>query len=141
VLEVLREVRAEQARDRNELGEAYQDRGLIFRTKDGRPLHAHNFVERDYKPLLDQAGLPYIPFKNFRHSHLSHLERIGTPIAVTQQRAGHSSPVITLGVYTKVAADEQRASVRRIEAELFGDQHARYKDRTGQSADRKRQME
>jgi integrase len=119
VLAVLREVRAEQARERAILGEAYQDNDLIFCTRDGRPLHAHNLVERDYKPLLKKAGLPPMPFKNLRHSHISHLSRIDAPIAVTQQRAGHSSSKITLDIYTKTAADEQRDAVRRIASELF----------------------
>jgi integrase len=131
VLDVLRGVRAEQQRDREQLGAAYHDRGLIFCAQDGRPLHAHNIVERDYKPLLRQAGLPPIPFKNLRHSHLSHLERVGTSVAVTQQRAGHSSPTITLGVYTKVMADEQREPVRRIAAELFGDRRVAPPDKSG----------
>jgi integrase len=83
------------------------------------PLHARNVVAREYKPLLEAAGLPPIPWKNFRHSHLSHLQRAGAPIAVAQQRAGHASSQLTLDVYTKVQVDEQRGAVRRIEAELF----------------------
>ena len=71
VLKVLGEVRAEQQRDRETLGDAYHENDLIFCTRDGRPLHAHDLVEHDYKPLLREAGLPPVPFKNLRHSHLS----------------------------------------------------------------------
>ena len=78
-------------------------------------------MEHDYKSLVREAGLPFIPFKNLRHSHISHLERVGASVAVAQQRAGHSSPTITLGTYTKVDPDEQREPVRRIARELFDD--------------------
>jgi hypothetical protein len=52
------------------------------------------------------------------HSHISHTSRINAPIAVMQRRAGHGSPTITLGVYTTMAADEQREAVRQIAADL-----------------------
>jgi integrase len=122
VLEMLRELRAEQQRDQETLGPRYQDRGLIFATRDGRPLHAHDIVEHDYKRLVEEAGLPFIPFKNLRHSHLSHLERVGTPLSVIQERAGHADPSTTMRNYVRPVGDQQRGPVRRIARELFDDQ-------------------
>ena len=120
VLEVLRELRAEQQRERELLGDRYHDHGFIFATRDGRPLRGHDVVSRFYKPLLERAGLPPVPMKNLRHSHLSHMQRVGAPVSVAQQRAGHSNARITLDVYTKAQADEQRDPARRIADDLLG---------------------
>jgi integrase len=129
VLDVLRELRAEQQQERSLLGDRYHDHGLIFCTRGGRPLNAHDLVLRWYQPVVRAAGLPVdeatgrplVPFKNLRHSHLSHLQRVGAPVAVAQRRAGHSTPSITLQVYTKAQVDEQRDPVRRIVDELLPD--------------------
>jgi integrase len=118
VLPLLREHRAEQQRHRATLGSAYCDHDLIFCQADGRPLHARNLVKRDFKPLLERAGLPPIPFKNLRHSHLSHLERIGTPMSVIQERAGHAHASTTLGHYVRPVGDQQREAARLVAADL-----------------------
>jgi hypothetical protein len=55
---------AEQQQERELLGDRYGDHGLIFCTRDGRPLHGHDVVSRFYKPLLVAAGLPSVPMKN-----------------------------------------------------------------------------
>jgi integrase len=118
VLELLWEHREEQQRQKALLGDAYHDHDLIFCQANGKPLHARNLVERDFKPILKRAGLPPIPFKNLRASHLSHLERIGTAMSVIQARAGHANPSTTLGHYLRPVADQQREAAQRVAADL-----------------------
>jgi len=50
------------------MGGRYEDRDLIFCQPNGRPLHAHNIVRRDFRKVLDRAGLPPIRFHDLRHS-------------------------------------------------------------------------
>ena len=92
--------------------------GATLRQAGERRNHARNLVERDFKPILKRAGLPPIPFKNLRASHLSHLERIGTAMSVIQARAGHANPSTTLGHYLRPVADQQREAAQRVAADL-----------------------
>jgi integrase len=117
VIAVLDEVHAEQEQHKAILGDAYCDRGLIFCQANGKPLHAHNIMRRDFKPILRRAGLPEsFRFHGFRHSHLSHLERLGVAMSVAQERAGHSNQQMTLH-YTHLG-DGQRDAARAVVDDL-----------------------
>ena len=119
VLAILQDLHAEQQRQKAMLADAYFDRGLIFCQRNGKPLHASNIIRRDLKPLLRRAGLPEaFRFYDQRGSHLSHLDRVGAPVSVTQQRAGHSNPSTTFGVYVRSKADQQREVARAVATDL-----------------------
>jgi integrase len=119
VLEILQQVHAEQQQHRALLGKAYHDYDLIFCQANGNPHHASNIVRRDLKPLLKRAGLPLsFRFHDQRGSHLSHLDRVGTPASVTQQRAGHSDISITFGSYVRSKVDQQRDVARQVAEDL-----------------------
>src|SRR5215212_5942579 len=47
---------------------AYEDSGLVLATRKGTPLDAQNIVNRHFKPLLKQAGLPPIRWHYLRHT-------------------------------------------------------------------------
>lgn len=57
-------------------------------------------MNRHYKPLLKQAGLPPIRFHDLRHSCLSLLAERGEPIRDLQALAGHASAAFTMQRYT-----------------------------------------
>ncbi len=78
----------------------YEDSGLVFATGKGTALDAQNIVNRHFKPLLKQAGLPPIRFHDLRHSCLSLLAQRGEPIRDLQALAGHASAAFTLQRYT-----------------------------------------
>jgi integrase len=118
VMALLQEHRAAQQRERTAQGAAYCDGDLIFCQANGKALHGQNLVERDYKPILRRAGLPPIPFQNLRHSHLSHLERQGTPLSVISERAGHADPGTTMRRYVRPTPDQQRDAARGTSADL-----------------------
>ena len=119
VMAVLQDLHAAQQRRKAILGNAYHDRDLIFCQANGKPHHASNIIRRDLKPLLKRAGLPEtFRFYDQRGSHLSHLDRVGAPVSVTQQRAGHSSPSTTFGVYVRSKADQQRDVARAVAEDL-----------------------
>jgi len=88
------------------------------RGANGKPHHAQNIERRDFKPLLRRAGLPdSFRFHEFRHSHLSQLERLGVRLSVAQERAGHSNQHITLH-YTHPGDGQHE--VARLVAEDLG---------------------
>ncbi len=78
----------------------YEDSGLVFATGKGTALDAQNIVNRHFKPLLKQAGLPPIRFHDLRHSCLSLLAQRGEPIRDLQALAGHATAAFTLQRYT-----------------------------------------
>jgi len=88
---------------------SYHDKGLVFASREGKPLDAQNVVNRYFKPLLKRAGLPPIRFHDLRHSCLSLLAQRGEPIRDLQALAGHATAAFTLGRYTHF----YDASVRR----------------------------
>ena len=49
------------------LCDAYENNALIFCQTNGRPLHAHNISQRDFKRVIRQARVPMLRFHDLRH--------------------------------------------------------------------------
>jgi integrase len=120
LIEELRRYRDAQMGNRALWGPEYEDRDLIFCQSNGKPLHAHNVVERDFKRLILRTGLPRIRFHDLRHSHAAHLLRAGVHPKVVQERLGHSTPAFTLAVYSHVLPGIQEQAAKLVEARLMG---------------------
>ncbi len=97
---VLRSHRKCQLEEKLSAGSEWQDNGLVFASRHGKPLDAQNVVNRKFKPLLERAGLPPIRFHDLRHSCLSLLAQRGEPIRDLQALAGHATAAFTLQRYT-----------------------------------------
>jgi integrase len=138
VVQALRSIHAEQEENRRILMAAYHDHGLVFCQPDGKPLHAHNIVRRDFRSVLElratrremqQRGvaeenlpkpLPRITFHDLRHAHASYLARTGVPAKVAQERLGHATPHFTMQVYIHTLAGQQEAAARAVEDFVLG---------------------
>jgi integrase len=120
VVDELRKVRASQASVRCGLGSAYEEYDLVFCQRNGKPLHAHNVIQRDFRRVIARAGVPRVRFHDLRHCHATHLLRQGENPKVVQERLGHSTPAFTLSVYGHVLPGMQRDAARRLEARLLG---------------------
>jgi integrase len=120
LLEELRRFRERQAEHRRFFGRDYADHDLVFCQSNGRPLHAHNLVKRDFRPIINRAGLPRIRFHDLRHTHATHLLRRGVHLKVVQERLGHSTPAFTLHVYSHVLPGMQEEAARDLEGWLLG---------------------
>jgi integrase len=79
-------------------GEHYQDQGLLFCWKDGRPPHPDTITVR-FNRLADAAGLPRIRLHDVRHSYATpgRLARVDTK--ALSQRVGHASVSFTMETY------------------------------------------
>ena len=53
------------------------DMDLVFCRLDGKPLHLHNIVCRDFRPVTKKAGLRRIRFHDLRQTHASLLIAAG----------------------------------------------------------------
>jgi integrase len=120
LLEVLRGVRDVQAEHRKLLGPEYEDRDLIFCQFNGKPLHAHNVTQRDFRRIIKRSGLPRIRFHDLCHSHATHLLRAGVHPKVVQERLGHSTPAFTLATYSHVLPGMQEEAARLVAQRLLG---------------------
>jgi integrase len=97
-----------------------RDDHLVFCQADARPLHGHNITQRDLRAVCRRAGVLRIRFHDLRHCHATHLLRAGVHPKVVQERLGHSTPAVTLGIYSHVLRGMQEAAARSVEARLPG---------------------
>ncbi|WP_435826445.1 tyrosine-type recombinase/integrase [Nonomuraea dietziae] len=99
-VEALRLLWDVQQTAREKASERRQDTDLVFCTRTGTPVTAHN-VRRDFRKVVDAAGLTgreWSP-RELRHSFVSVLSDSGVPIEDISRLVGHSNTVVTETVY------------------------------------------
>jgi integrase len=85
--------------------------GYVFRNTDGGPIRRTHFHAYCFKPLLKRAGLPDMRFHDLRHTAASLLLAAGKHVKVVQEILGHSTPTVTLNVYSHTMPTMQREAV------------------------------
>jgi integrase len=96
------------------MGDRWQETGMIFTTSIGTYLDQTK-VSREFKQVLRENGLPDLRFHDLRHTSISLLLDIGTPVNTVQRRAGHSKASVTTDIYGHVMAHSQDAAAENIE--------------------------
>lgn len=101
---------------------AYQNQtgeteGLIFRTATSNPISARNLI-RDFKALLEKAGLPDVRFHSLRHFHATSLLKKNVNPKIVQERLGHSRISETLDIYSHFVPSMQQEAADKID-EIF----------------------
>jgi integrase len=89
-----------QAVARKAAGNAWQNNDLVFATRTGTPLDAHN-VRRDFRKVVTRAGLvgaEWTP-QEMRHSFVSVLSANGVPLEDISRLVGHAGTTVTEAVY------------------------------------------
>jgi integrase len=120
LIEALRAHRSQQAEQRLQVSEAYQNHDLIFCTALGRPLDRGNIVKRDFLPVLRQAGLRRIRFHDLRHTFATLLIDQGESPKYIQAQLGHASIQVTMDRYGHLLPDVHQQAAQRLEESLFG---------------------
>jgi integrase len=103
--------------ERRAAGDDWKDNGLIFITADGGPLDPRNLL-RDFKRLMQNAGLPAIRFHDLRHTAASLMLNHEFPVLVVSRVLGHSRPSITLDMYGHLMPSIQSEIAERMDALL-----------------------
>jgi integrase len=106
-----------QAADRSELGRAWQDTGLIFTTKTGRPIEPRNLV-RSFQRICSAHGLRVIKVHHLRHTTATLLKNLGVPARDAQLILGHSRLALTQEIYTHEDRQAQHDALTKISAAL-----------------------
>jgi integrase len=118
-IEVLKHHKAQQAQERLLIGEAYDDRGLVFCQANGQPIDPRNFT-RHFEQLLQQVGLPHIRFHDGRHTFATLMLEMGEAPKVVQTMLGHAKISTTLDIYSHVNLDLEKKAAARLNAILRG---------------------
>ena len=79
-------------------GSRWQDLDLIFPSTIGTPIDLCN-LRKEFRRVLDDAGLPGIRFHDLRHTAASIMLKHNIPIFTVSRVLGHSRPSITLDIY------------------------------------------
>jgi integrase len=111
-LDKLRTHKRSQWEERIEVGNRWQENDLVFPSTIGTPMGPRNVV-REFKELLQKAGLPEIRFHDLRHTAATLMLQEGVHPKVVQERLGHSQISITMDTYSHVLpAMQEEAAVK-----------------------------
>lgn len=113
-IDVLRGHYERQQAERVIAGDKWNVHDLIFTTGLGGPIHPRNLL-RDFKKLLQTAGLPEIRFHGLRHTAASLLLNNGIPPIIVSRRLGHARTSITLDVYGHLIPSMQVEAAEKID--------------------------
>ena len=105
--------REDQEHEREAIGAAWPETGLVFTTRHGGMISPAN-VSRDFKALLQRAGLRTIRFHDLRHSCASLLLDQGVELIVIKELLGHAHLSITADTYAHVRLRLQRDAIERM---------------------------
>jgi integrase len=115
----LRRHHVRQAQERLALGEAWQDRDLVFPNSVGNPIDVPSLLQRGYVRIVKQAGLPPIRFHDLRHTAATLLLLKGVHPKKVSELLGHASVAITLTTYSHVLPSLSRDTASAMD-DLFG---------------------
>ena len=93
--------------------------GLSFCDDRGKPFNFDNMSRDMFGPLADSLGIPRFTWRSFRRGASTQMHRSGVPVKVAQELLGHSTPQMTLGIYTDTDLADLRKAVDGLESELF----------------------
>ncbi|RSN59566.1 tyrosine-type recombinase/integrase [Actinomadura sp. WAC 06369] len=99
-------------------GADWEETGLIFTTRNGRPIEPRN-LSRVFERICTNAGLRRIRLHDLRHVTATLLKRLGVPARDAQAILGHAKISTTLEIYTDSNMDDHRIGLGKLAGELF----------------------
>jgi len=116
---VLREHRKRSLEERMLVGPDFDDQGLVFHHPDGSCLKP-DAVSATFVRRVRKAGLPPLTLKGLRHTWATLALECGIHPRVVQERLGHSTIAITLGIYSHVAPTLHDAAAQLVADLVLG---------------------
>ena len=104
----------QQVADREVFGRAWQDTGLVFTTRSGRPIEPRNLV-RSFRRICDHNKLRLIKVHHLRHT-ASLLKKLRVPPRDAQMILGHAHISTTMQIYTHVDEEPRNNAIRTRQA-------------------------
>jgi len=103
---------------------------VIFTTPSGRPIDSDNLAKQ-FKSILEQAGLPLIRLYDLRHTGATLALAAGVPPKVVSEQLGHASAAFTLDIYSHVLPHMQEQAALKVEEVLLGRVLSRQSNESG----------
>jgi integrase len=101
VMEILRDYKAEQDKEREELGNFWVDTDRLFVKWNGEPMN--NQTPYGWlKEFCERVELPFYGLHSFRHFNASALINAGVDVTSVSSALGHSVPSTTMNIYSHV---------------------------------------
>lgn len=91
---------------------------LVFRNSNNNPVRPEA-LERAWKKVITQCGLPYRNFHCLRHTHATLLLAAGIPIIEVSRRLGHSRVSHTLDLYGHAIPSYDERIIEKIN-QIYG---------------------
>ncbi len=111
----------QQTADRQAFGRAWQDTGLVFTTRSGRPVEPRNLV-RSFRRICKQNGIRVIKVHHLRHTTASLLKKLHVPPRDAQMILGHAHISTTMQIYTHVDEEARNDAISGLDNLLSGGQ-------------------
>ena len=114
----LMELQAKQEEQKQAMHGTYQDYGMVIAQDDGRPTEGR-LIDKAFKELIHEAGLPEVVFHSLRHLSTSmKLQVSGGDIKAVQGDTGHTQASMVTQVYSHTF-DENRKRVASLMEDSF----------------------
>ncbi len=118
-VEALKRHRKTQLEEWMRLAGLWEDHGLVFPNRVGKPMNAKNLTARSFKPLLKRTGLPKdVTFHGLRHTCATVLFGKRVHPKLVQELLGHATISITLDTYSHVLPNMQGEAVAAMQKAL-----------------------
>ena len=119
VAQALKELKAQQAKQKEELHGLYQDFDMVIAQPDGRPTE-ERLIAKDLKKLIAANNLPPVVFHSLRHLSTSmKLQYSGGDIKAVQGDTGHAQASMVTQVYSHTFDENRRRVANLMENSFF----------------------
>ncbi|MBR4655889.1 MAG: site-specific integrase [Oscillospiraceae bacterium] len=108
-----------QDSQRKEMGELWEDTGLVFTNPTGGYLSSRTVYDC-FKRLVKKIGAPNARVHDLRHTYAVACIESGVDIKTLQENLGHATASFTLEVYGHVSRQMQLNSATRLETFIQG---------------------
>jgi integrase len=114
----LRSWKAQQARERLQMGAGWTDTGLVFTMPDGTLVHPESF-SKVFDRRVAAWKYPHLTIHGLRHTWATVALTKGVHPRVVQERLGHSTIAITLQTYSHVAPSLHDDAARSVAGDML----------------------
>ena len=116
---MLRELQASQTKLKDFLGDEYKDYGLVVAQENGHPCDGR-VIEKLFKQLKEDAGLPNVVFHSLRHSSTTYKLKLNHgDLKATQGDTGHAEIDMITRVYAHILDEDRKVNAQKFESALY----------------------
>lgn len=116
-VEALRIRQAQYRVEKLAAGPSYLSDGYVFARADGSPIHPNTYTKA-FRAAADRCGFHDVVLHGLRHTFATWLVGGGTDFKSVQTIMGHSTPAVTLAIYSHALPGAQAKAVTRIDTNL-----------------------